>query len=245
MTFVNGVKKAGLLFYVFLMACSQHVELMQADKAAEANTKLGLAYLERDDYPRAHRKLLLALKIAPNSVNAHAAMGYFLEKTGQNKKAEEYYLQTIKLSPHDSAQKNNYGIFLCHIGQHKKAISYLLQAAGDIQYSNSGLAYENAGICAELKGDTKNSMIYFTRALQRNPKLKFALYEFVKLALKTGKEIEAIKQLEQHAILAKNDAHILALGIKAAAAVKNYSLIDKYQKQLDACTAHLTFASQN
>ncbi|OGV25803.1 MAG: type IV pilus biogenesis/stability protein PilW [Legionellales bacterium RIFCSPHIGHO2_12_FULL_37_14] len=207
---------------------------MQETKAANANVKLGLAYIEREDYPRAQQKLLLALKLSPDSANANSAMGYLLEKTGNPRKANAYYLRAVTLSSQSGAQKNNYGAFLCRIGQHKKAMQYLLEATQDMQYVNVATAYQNAGICSEMMGDNVNSMQYFAKALQHDPKLKLALYEFVKLALKTHKEQEAINKLEKYAVRVKADAKILALGIKVAKASANTSLLDKYQKQLTA-----------
>src|SRR5689334_6390827 len=81
--------------------------------AADDNVKLGLAYLQEGNTPRAKEKLLQAENQAPRWPVAKDALGYFFETTGDKKEAEKYYQQAILLLPNDGASLNNYGAFLC------------------------------------------------------------------------------------------------------------------------------------
>lgn len=230
----------GLLACFCLLGCQQAEESastpVQPKKliaAAHYNTQLGINYLNQGDKPRAKRKLLTALRQAPHSAEANAAMGYFLEKTNELSKASIYYKRALSLAPKSGAQKNNYGAFLCRTGHYKEAMTLLLSAGEDLHYVNSGMAYENAGLCAELMDDHSKSKAYFLKALTQDSGRKLALYEFATLALQDRESKQALELLQQHAELTHGDAALLALGVQAATAEGNEAIMADYQSRLN------------
>ncbi len=149
--------------------------------AADDNIKLGLAYLQQGNTPKAKEKLLIAADQAPQWPVAKDALGYFFESTGNNKEAEKYYLQAISLSPHDGASLNNYGVFLCRNHRALEAEKMFLQSAGMPNYLNTAEAYENAGLCALSISDKNTAKVYFKKALQEEPLRKVSTRELEKL----------------------------------------------------------------
>lgn len=123
--------------------------------AAKINTKLGMSYLDMGNTRRAKKKLLLALYEDPSLPDAHSAMGYYLEKTGETEKAEAYYVKAIKLSSSKAAEYNRYGAFLCRQGKYHEAIDYFVKAASIPQYLNVSEAYQQAALCAEKIPDSE------------------------------------------------------------------------------------------
>jgi type IV pilus assembly protein PilF len=195
-TVLNLCRLVLWLGLVLLQACQQRTALnivcwakaqpTRALQAASYNTQLGMAYLKQGDRPRAKRKLLTALDLAPNSADVNAAMAYYLEKTGELKEAYSYYQKALSLAPKSGAQLNNYGAFLCRLGQYKEAEAYFLKAVKDVHYVHTAEAYENAGLCAAAIPDYPKAEYYFKRALKHDPKRRQSLHELVILKQPLG-----------------------------------------------------------
>jgi type IV pilus assembly protein PilF len=192
-TVLNLCRLGLCLGLVLLQACQQRTANVvswakaQPTQAASYNTQLGMAYLKQGDRPRAKRKLLRALDLAPNSADVNAAMAYYLEKTGDLKEAHSYYQKALSLAPNSGAQLNNYGAFLCRLGQYKEAEAYFLKAVKDIHYVHTAEAYENAGLCAAAIPDYPKAENYFKRALKHDPKRRQSFHELVTLERKHNK----------------------------------------------------------
>lgn len=225
-----------------LQSCHQQVSKEEEDqprrktnlsKAASFNTQLGLAYLKQGDRPRAKKKLLTALKQAPNSADVHAAMAYYFEATSETAEASKYYLKAVTLSGNSGAQLNNYGTFLCRQGEYKKAEVYFMRAVKDVQYLHTAGAYENAGLCALEVPDTEKAKIYFTTALNQDPARRESLYELVKLEDKAGHSSEAINLMQKHPDLVLNDRLFLSLAKDIAARSGNTALAEAYESSFN------------
>lgn len=143
----------------------------QLNRAAEINIKLGLYYLQQQNFQQAKTKLLLALNQSPQNFLAYDAFAYFLEMTGETGKiisAEKFYKQAIHLALKDgsnAAEKtrsvrdigggeagsvgaayNNYGTFLYRQKRCAEALAQFKTAIAIPNYLNSNAAYENAGL---------------------------------------------------------------------------------------------------
>ncbi|ASQ45840.1 type IV pilus biogenesis/stability protein PilW [Legionella clemsonensis] len=227
---------------LFLTAC-QHATTVKSEhsssnkpktqEAAIYNTQLGIAYLKQGDMPRAKRKLLNALDLAPNSADVNVAMAYYLEKTGNLKEAKTYYQKALLLAPKSGAQLNNYGTFLCRLGKYAEAENYFLRATGDVQYIHTAAAYENAGLCAQAIPDYSKAKKYFIRALEQDPKRKQSLYELATIELKQKHAGKALMYLQEYQDSVNHDPTLLALTVDAAhqAGKKNVEL--DYKQRLN------------
>jgi len=150
-------------------------------KTALYHTQLGLAYLSQHDRARAKHNLLKAVDEAPDSPDVLAAMGYFMEQTGEFPQAARYYKAAIRVALVRGIAWNNYGAFLCRRGQYKDAITYFMLAVHDSQYEHTSAAYENAGLCAILIPDKKKALYYFKKALQQDPSRKQSRDELTRI----------------------------------------------------------------
>ena len=175
------VRSICLLLAVSLLQSCQQAQNSSYQEAALYNTQLGLAYLKQGDRPRAKRKLVTALAQAPDSPSVNAGLAYFMEQTGEMKRAAFYYRQAMLLAPGRGAQLNNYGAFLCRRGHYRVAETYFLKAVNDAQYEHTASAYENAGLCAMAIPDYPKAMHYFRKALEHDPLRKQSLNELVKI----------------------------------------------------------------
>ncbi len=229
-----------IVVVVYLQACQSHLEANQQAAikeqrlrdAAIYNKQLGLAYLRQSDRPRAKRKLLRALELAPNSPDVNAAMGYFLEKIGDTDKATYFYKKALSLAPNSGAQYNNYGAFLCRKGQYKEAEKFFIKAVDDVHYSHSAAAYENAGLCATAIPDYGKAMFYFKKALAEDPERKQSIAEVVQLEMKLNHPKKALKLVQDYRDQVLNDEVLLALAVNAAHQAGQFNVEETFKARL-------------
>lgn len=225
-----------ILLVLILTSCHENSinlgeENSRLQKAAYYNTQLGIAYLMQEDKPRAKRKLLEAIKLAPNSPEANAAMGFYFEKTGNSKEADLYYKKALAISP-SGAQFNNYGAYMCRLGKYVKAQQYFQQAVEDLTYLHTAEAYENAGLCFVAVPDYDKARRNFIKALENDRERPISLYELVKIDLKQNNTKEAMLILQKYFFLTSKDPKILDLAIKIAKKEGNKKVAAYYSKQL-------------
>lgn len=204
------------IIFLTLQSCRHTQEITRQQDAAMYNTQLGLAYLNQGDRVLAKRKLLMALKQAPNSPNVNGSMAYFMEKTGDWDKAGYFYRNALLLAPGRGAQLNNYGAFLCRRGHYKLAEHYFLLAVNDSQYEHTAAAYENAGLCAMAMPNLHKAETYFKKALMQDPSRRQSLSELVRIELKQGKADVAWKQLQKYPLIVSRDATLSKLAVEVA-----------------------------
>ena len=165
----------GLLILAQLGGCADssqsEAQKLKPDliKAAKINVQLGLAYLEKNDMSRAKKTLLLAKREAPQEPSVWYGMGYFLERTGELKAAEEHYRVALGLNANAGPALNNYGTFLCRQRRYAEALKAFEQAVADPNYLEPAVAYENAGLCALKIPDQHLAKHYFQEAKAKDP----------------------------------------------------------------------------
>lgn len=229
-----------VLGLILLQACQskatfnaeQSMQTRKQNEAASYNTQLGLVYLKQGERPRAKRKLLTALKLAPKSPDVNAAMAYYLEMTGDIKQARIFYKKALSLASNRGVQLNNYGAFLCRLGRYKQAEGYFLNAVKDVYYVNSAGAYENAGLCLAAIPDNPKARSYFAKALKQDPQRKQSLYELVKIELKENQAEKALMHLQNYSEMTMNDSKLLAMAIEAAQRAGNTASETIYKQQM-------------
>lgn len=175
-----------IIIFIFLLwgltGCTLPNAALQNAQAANYNIELALGYLQANNLARAKHKLLLAEQQAPNDPAVQDAMAYFLERTGEPKRAEQYYQKAIQLAPKSGKTQNNYGAFLCRQGRYQQALVHFHLAVQDPSYLYPAQVYENAGVCALKIPDKVAARSFFQQALQQDPQSKTALHELSKLS---------------------------------------------------------------
>lgn len=154
-----------------LSSCSTIKTAGTNTQAANANVRLGIAFLNQGYTKNAKENLLRAQKQDPKNPAVWYAMGFFLENTGNRIEARKIYQHAIEVAPRNGAAHNNYGAFLCREGEYREAITQFLIGIKDPEYLEVGSTYENAGLCALKIPDKQLAMKYFQKALNENPRL--------------------------------------------------------------------------
>lgn len=216
----------------FIESSTKNSRKIDHAEAASYNTQLGIAYLKQGNVSRAKKKLLLALKQAPNSADANASMAYFLEKTGSIKEADAYYLKAMSLSANNGNQLNNYGTYLCRQGDYSKAISYFLKATQDSGYLHAAGAFENAGLCALQIPDQTKAAVYFRQALEHDPKRKQSFYQLVQMDMPQKHPKEILALLQKYPEITYYDRDLLRIGVEVANKTGQVAVASDYQQRI-------------
>lgn len=210
------------LISLLLTACSsitsnEPVKTTATKSAADYNVELGMGYLQQGDTARAKQKLLTAIEQQPYSAQAHDAMGYFLDNTGDSKSAESYYKNALALDSKSGAVQNNYGTYLCRHGRYQEAEQHFMLAVQDTNYLNTAGAYENAGLCAMQVPDLVKARDYFNQAVQHDPKRPLSWLELGEISYQQNKYQEAQQALSRYMQLtAEPGPEALWLGVRIA-----------------------------
>jgi type IV pilus assembly protein PilF len=180
---------------------------------ARAHTELGAAYLQQNKLEIALDEFNQAVVIAPNYALAYNGLGLVQSALGQDVEAEANFKKSIELQPNSSESHNNYGSFLCTRKRYDESIAHFLAAVKNPLYATPNLAYANAGICADRKGDTKNAEAYLNKALQLEPLTHSAAYQLADIQFKRG-DVKTAKMTLQNALVASPSAETLWLGVR-------------------------------
>lgn len=192
-------------------------------KAAAINVQLGVAYLKKGNFERAKYKLRRALQQAPDSSEAHDAMAYLLEQTGEPQRAETLYRKAISLAPDTGGPHNDYGSFLCRAKRYDAAEKQFLRAVADEDYLKPYEAFENAGLCALSAKQPDKAVKYFQLAVLRSPDRRLSLWELSQLLVKRGEYRRAKIYIDRYLNIVKKSPRALALQLKINRRLTNVS----------------------
>jgi len=187
------------------------------DDAAEAYTRLGLAYLERNNLPRAMSALDRALQHAPSDPEALQAMAVVYQRQGEAELADEAFRRALDADPVFTRARNNYAAFLYDQGRIGEACDQLEQATRDPQYARRAQLFANLGRCRQAQGEFAAARRSLERAQSLDPRYAESYLRLAELALARGNPIRAREQLEHYVRLAGDTAEAQALARDIAA----------------------------
>jgi len=199
---------------------------------AEANARLGLAYMERGEYDVAVTKLKKAIEINPDLAQAHHYLAEAYQHLGNVELADKQFRRAISLSGSNPALQNNYGIFLCRQGRFKDALRHFARAYDDNDYTRQDESYENAGLCALRIPDTARAERFFRHALKIDPRRTEALNQMAQLEYNRGQYLKARAFLQRLFDLGKSSPQNLMLGIKVESKLGDRQAVDRYAARL-------------
>lgn len=213
---------------------SNRADNVDLKEASALNVELGISYMAQGDLPRAKRKIVHALELNENSAEANAAMAYFMETTGEAKKAEEYYLNAIRFAvKNQGAHFNNYGIFLCSQKRYKEAQSIFSRGINDKKYFDTARIYENAGICALENKDLAKAREFLETAILKAPKSsKNAYLSMANVSLGENKPYEAMHYLKRFEKINEPTAKSTLSFIQVAEKIKDNTLMKQKENLL-------------
>lgn len=169
----------------------------QADRdSTEAFTELGMAYLERDNLPRAMAALNHALERQPDDAEALQAMAIVFQRQGEHQQADAMFQRALEAAPDSSRTRNNYAVFLYEQGQLRSACEQLNLASQDTHYANRAQLFANLGQCQWELGEIEQARHSLERARSLDPRHPRSYYTLAELELEQGNPERAQRQLE-------------------------------------------------
>ncbi|MBB3139479.1 type IV pilus biogenesis/stability protein PilW [Halomonas organivorans] len=168
----------------------------------DAYTRLGTAYLERDNLPRALSALDHALEIAPDDAEALQAMAIVYQRQGEADLADRTFRRALDAAPGLTRARNNYAAFLYDQGRTREACHQLEQATADTQYANRAQLFSNLGQCQRRLGDVQAARTSLERAQNIDPRRAGSYLRLAQLEYAQGRYGRADQQLEAFVRLA-------------------------------------------
>lgn len=228
-----------LFAVVFIGGCASQQsndpdEKSRGRKAAEANTSLGLEYMNRGQYEVALGKLKKAVREDSSYAPAHTVLAVLYEQIGEMKLAGQHYKKAYEASPADGDVNNNYGVYLCQTGKQKQAMTHFLKALDDPFYSSPSVALTNAGSCALRAGDLLTADEYLRAALKIEPDFPDALLNMAKLKYEEKSYLNARAFLQRYEAATSHSAESLLLGYRIEVAARDSKTANKYKRMLES-----------
>ena len=128
--------------------------------------ELAISQLQAQDYERAEKNLLRALKDQPGHVGALNTLAILLARSGKHAQAEKYLRKAIQVYPSSDATYYNYGITLRALGRLPEAREMFGRSLA-INPSSSD-AWNNRGVVSSNLGDFQSAIADFDRAISLN-----------------------------------------------------------------------------
>lgn len=176
---------------VLLAGCAGGPESVpNPERAAAANTNLGVEYLRDGREAEAVKRLEKALRYDPRNVNAHWALAIAHDRLNEPEAADRHYRRAIDIRDRPEIL-NSYGVFLCRRGRSEEALEYFARAVEDSRYPGPADALGNAGMCLMRSGEPDRAERYFRRALARNEQHRPSLAALARRSLEGGDALRA------------------------------------------------------
>lgn len=229
------MKTLGLVLILFLAACASTGSNTEPDnssrKAAETNTSLGQAYMDRGQYEIALDKLKRAIAHDKTYAPAHTVLGLLYERIGEPDLAGEQYREAVKYDPKGGDVNNNYGAYLCHYDQGREAEAYFLTAIKDPFYQTPWLAYGNAGSCSLQLGDLDKAESYLRQSLEFNKEFAPALLSMADVSYQKGFNLRARAFLQRFEAVGVMNEESLLLGYRIESALGDSRSANRYRQE--------------
>ncbi|MGS2742763.1 type IV pilus biogenesis/stability protein PilW [Halomonas sp. LS-001] len=219
---------------LWLSGCASNNGLTSQEQpeAANAYTRLGVAYLERSNLPRALNALTRALEIAPDHVEALQALALVYQQQGEITLANEYFQKALQEAPDFTQARNNYAAFLYAQEDYNRACEQLGIASEDAQYPRRSQLFSNLGQCYIAQNNIDQARTSFQRAQQIDPRYARSYYLLAELEFSQGNLSQAWQPLQTYLQLATPNQEALEMAIDIANSRGDEAMAADYRRQL-------------
>jgi tetratricopeptide (TPR) repeat protein len=163
---------------------------------------LGRIYSDLKDYEKALSHYYKALSINPQFPPIYNNIAGILDRQGKFELARRYLVDSLRLQPSGTIANFNLGLYYLRKGQPNKAIHHLERVLDDKTFGEMVPLY--FGIALKQKRHLGRALIYFKKALKRNPRnIKLHLH-MAEAFYRTGKYEKAEQETEKAVNLMPN-----------------------------------------
>jgi len=203
-----------------------------ATRKSNVLINLGMAYVERGQHQVAMDQYNKALKIDPNSHDAHTAIANLYETIGQSELAQQHYEKAVELAPKNPSALNNYGKYLCNNGNYQEAATYFNQAAQTPLYARPWLPLTNAGQCMQKAAKFDQAEQSYRAALEQHPSYAPALISMAQLSYIQKKYRTARAFLQRYESVQQLTDDQLKMAVDIETTLGDVEAAKKYEQQL-------------
>ena len=204
----------------------------QALKAADANLKVAVAYMQQNNMETANNRLQRALKLAPDYYATHILLGHFYQRTKHPERAEQHLQRALTLAPDNASAMDAYAQFLCSQKKYQQAREYFLKAATNPLYETPEIPYTNLASCLLEANEKAAALQYLLQALRINPKVPLALLRVASLKLENNDALTARAYLQRYESVAQHTSRSLWLAIQIERQLDNADGVASYELTL-------------
>lgn len=204
----------------------------QRERAAVANTRLGVEYLQRGQHQQALRKLQKALRQDPDNSNAWMSAGIVYEELDEPDEAERHLRRAVELDDENARAQNNYARVLCRNGDIDGALALFDRAAGNSLYESPEVPLANAGLCALRVERREEAERYFQQALRDNPGHGTSLLQMAALHYDMGEYLAARGYYQRFDAVSSRTAFSTWLGLRIERALGDDDRVASHQMLL-------------
>ncbi|MET0280754.1 MAG: type IV pilus biogenesis/stability protein PilW [Steroidobacteraceae bacterium] len=202
------------------------------NSAANANMKLGIAYMQQNKLALAKEKLERAEKQDPKNYEVYWGLASLAERLNNSADAERYYQTAMRLAPGKPEVTNTYAVFLCRNGHVDRAMPLYDKVIADPLYPTPWAAATNAAVCLRSEKRHGDAMPYLQKALSLRPDFIPAVVELADVQISTGKPAEARATADRFLGIGRKSPDVLLVAARAAVAEGNCGATEIYSRLL-------------
>jgi type IV pilus assembly protein PilF len=158
-----------------LWGCTTQAK-MQRMKEATGHYKLGVSYLNDEEFQRAFVEFQKAVEKNPNDRDSHYALGHIYFVQGKYDHALEQFKIVLKINRDDSEGHNYMGKVYEQKGDMDRAIKAYQKALVNPTYLTPDIAHYNLGVVFQNQGKINEAIKEFGQAIVINPDHLLAHY---------------------------------------------------------------------
>lgn len=129
----------------------------------DAYRRLGMAYLERNDDPKALAALRRAVELEPDYYRNHQALGDYFKRRAEYREAVRHFAKAVELAPREPATHFALGVAHSWTGNYAEAVK-ATEAA--LVLGETPAALNNMGAFLANQGREQEAILYYRRALE-------------------------------------------------------------------------------
>ena len=179
------------------VGCAQKNAQMKKMQRADAYYKMGIFYLENENYKEAISQFRKALDVDPTDPSFHFSLGTAYSLDGQDGPAIDSLKRALHFDPKNSEAHNNLGYIYAKGGRWPEAIAEFKAALANPDYRRSYSAHLNLAQAYIQLGNIDSAKEEYRRALEVKPDSEVAHAGLGRAYQLSGQTEKAIEEWEK------------------------------------------------